>query len=133
MRSMLRCVRCCYHSTDHSDLRSCYRCDRCIIRMDHHCPIIGRCIHMHNHKYFLLFLFWAAVLCGYAVFVTAPALFRRTSAVIWSFTGKSKYIHPDYYSVLFFIRVNLRSDSVYRSKSNNNPQQFYIMKGFNLI
>uniref|UniRef100_A0A2K6WKJ1 Palmitoyltransferase n=1 Tax=Onchocerca volvulus TaxID=6282 RepID=A0A2K6WKJ1_ONCVO len=74
----------------------CRRCNRCIIRMDHHCPIIGRCIHMHNHKFFLLFLFWAAVLCGYAVYVTLPALFQRTSIVIWNFSGMISAVIPGY-------------------------------------
>ncbi|VDN05848.1 unnamed protein product [Thelazia callipaeda] len=79
------CVRCRVIKPNRT--HHCRKCNRCIIRMDHHCPIIGRCIHMHNHKFFLLFLFWAAVLCFYAVLTTAPALFRRTPVVIWSFTG----------------------------------------------
>lgn len=55
--------------------------------MDHHCPIIGRCIHMHNHKFFLLFLFWSTVLCGYAVCMVIPSLYQHGSIVLWSFSG----------------------------------------------
>lgn len=29
--------------------------------MDHHCPFIGNCVGKYNHKYFVLFLFYATV------------------------------------------------------------------------
>lgn len=29
--------------------------------MDHHCPWTGNCIGQNNHKYFILFLFYATV------------------------------------------------------------------------
>lgn len=38
--------------------------------MDHHCPWLGgRCVGLHNHKYFVLFLVWTsitAIICGFA-------------------------------------------------------------------
>ncbi|EFO23248.2 hypothetical protein LOAG_05237 [Loa loa] len=74
----------------------CRRCNRCIIRMDHHCPIIGHCIHMHNHKFFLLFLFWSTILCGYVICITMPALYQRTTIVIWSFSGMISALMPRY-------------------------------------
>ncbi|KAL4001841.1 DHHC palmitoyltransferase family protein [Acanthocheilonema viteae] len=74
----------------------CRRCNRCIIRMDHHCPIIGHCIHMHNHKFFLLFLFWSTILCGYAFFITIPALYQRSSIVLWSLSGIIGILTPGY-------------------------------------
>merc|ERR1719235_1018284 len=36
----------------------CSRCRTCVLRMDHHCPIIGNCIGWKNHKYFALTTFW---------------------------------------------------------------------------
>lgn len=39
----------------------CRVCDRCTLKMDHHCPWINNCVGHKNHKYFLLFLIYATV------------------------------------------------------------------------
>jgi len=45
----------------------CRQCNKCVYRMDHHCPWIGNCVGFYNHKYFVLFLCYAAV-CLFQVF-----------------------------------------------------------------
>ncbi|TDG48619.1 hypothetical protein AWZ03_004948 [Drosophila navojoa] len=45
----------------------CTTCQRCIRRMDHHCPWINNCVGENNQKYFLQFLFYAAMLSFYSV------------------------------------------------------------------
>ena len=48
----------------------CVICDRCVLKMDHHCPWINNCVGLHNHRYFILFLFW---LIGYSVTIVVAS------------------------------------------------------------
>ncbi|KHN73409.1 putative palmitoyltransferase ZDHHC20 [Toxocara canis] len=59
----------------------CRKCERCVLRMDHHCPVLGECIHMHNHKFFMLFLLWASMLCLFAVLTVSPTVIFRMLAL----------------------------------------------------
>ncbi|XP_016946653.1 palmitoyltransferase ZDHHC15 [Drosophila biarmipes] len=37
----------------------CRTCQKCVLKMDHHCPWVVNCVHFHNFKYFIQFLFFA--------------------------------------------------------------------------
>lgn len=53
----------------------CHVCDRCVLKMDHHCPWMHNCIGFHNYRYFFLFLAYMWIGCGYAVVMSAYPLF----------------------------------------------------------
>jgi hypothetical protein len=45
----------------------CSICERCVIKMDHHCPWVNNCVGIGNHKFFLLFIFYVFILSVYAI------------------------------------------------------------------
>lgn len=51
----------------------CSICEKCVLKMDHHCPWIHNCVGHHNHRYFLLFLLYLNLGCVFYVLVSWPA------------------------------------------------------------
>ncbi|KAI0659585.1 zf-DHHC-domain-containing protein [Cubamyces menziesii] len=37
----------------------CRACGTCVLKYDHHCPWIGQCVGARNHRFFVIFVFWA--------------------------------------------------------------------------
>ena len=44
----------------------CSKCDRCVLRMDHHCKWLSNCVGQRNIKFFLNFTFYMALYCLYS-------------------------------------------------------------------
>lgn len=51
----------------------CRVCDRCVLKMDHHCIFLAQCIGHFNYKYFCLFVVYAILACTFYVAVSIPA------------------------------------------------------------
>ncbi len=57
----------------------CRICQRCIRKMDHHCPWINNCVGEWNQKYFLQFLFYVGCLAVYSIALVAISWSSPTS------------------------------------------------------
>ncbi len=51
----------------------CRICQRCIRKMDHHCPWINNCVGEWNQKYFIQFLFYVGILSLYSIALVAAS------------------------------------------------------------
>lgn len=83
--------RFCQKCNAHKPARAhhCRVCDKCILKMDHHCPWINNCVGHNNHKYFLLFLIYAALGITYLLFLCVKTFLEtvQREAEIEDFIG----------------------------------------------
>ena len=55
--------------------KHCYLCDRCVIRYDHHCPLIDHCIGVNNYRTFMSYLMVQGSISLWTFCVSIHALF----------------------------------------------------------
>lgn len=77
--------------------RHCRQCNRCILKMDHHCPWLSGCVGFHNQAVFVEFLAWVVPTTGYLGFQMI-----RKSIDIYQTTG----LNTDPY-LLFIVIYNM--------------------------
>ncbi|XP_070395625.1 palmitoyltransferase ZDHHC20-B-like isoform X2 [Dermacentor albipictus] len=56
----------------------CSTCERCILKMDHHCPWFNNCVCFNTYKFFLLTLFYIALLSVYVFFSVSVYMWRQS-------------------------------------------------------
>jgi len=71
-RANNKCVECCSIKPDRA--HHCSVCKRCIRKMDHHCPWVNNCVGERNHKYFVLFTLYIALVSSHTLYLTLSYL-----------------------------------------------------------
>jgi len=89
------CRKC--HAQRPERAHHCSICDRCVMRMDHHCPWVGNCVGLKNHKYFLLFGGYGSLAC----IIFALSAFPQLKALFSSGQRGFKGLDSVYDTLLF--------------------------------
>lgn len=80
----------------------CHICDKCVLRMDHHCPWINNCVGFHNYKFFLLLVIYSGVTLFFTLVTSFPAFVRCLDGLLWEQLGAMWEVRLELYVVITF-------------------------------
>jgi palmitoyltransferase ZDHHC2/15/20 len=60
----------------------CSAIGRNVLKMDHYCPWLANCVGYFNYKFFLLFIIYASVACGWTTVSTAHLLAKSSAGLL---------------------------------------------------
>lgn len=128
------CQRCLLMKPDRT--HHCRQCNRCVLRMDHHCPWVANCVGFYNHKYFINMLFYSSV-TALLVCVTSYPVFISTLASESVDLGLAYFIVTSWIlvtafalviTIFFFLHVyliyNQTTTIEFCEKSTKNPGKY---------
>ena len=116
----------------------CTHCNRCHLRMDHHCPAIGICVALQNHRDFLVMLHWACVSIAYYFFTIIIFYFETKIEPILIITASVSSFVLDIFLIFFLfqqmgqvyqnrttIEIIKNDKSIYSLGKEKNFQQMF--------
>uniref|UniRef100_A0A170Z919 Palmitoyltransferase n=1 Tax=Triatoma infestans TaxID=30076 RepID=A0A170Z919_TRIIF len=71
---IFKCQKCCSIKPERA--HHCSVCQRCIRKMDHHCPWVNNCVGEDNQKFFVLFTFYIACMSVHSLIMSGDSFFR---------------------------------------------------------
>ncbi|VEV56331.1 palmitoyltransferase DHHC9, putative [Plasmodium vinckei vinckei] len=74
----------------------CRTCQRCVLKMDHHCPWIGTCVGEKNLKFFFLFLLYGLFISLYVNLTIMPQFVKSIYE-----SDESKESHQMHHAAIF--------------------------------
>ncbi|XP_026860841.2 palmitoyltransferase ZDHHC16B isoform X3 [Electrophorus electricus] len=110
----------------------CSVCDKCVLKMDHHCPWLNNCVGHFNHRYFFSFCLYMTVGCIYCS-ISARDMFMDAYSAIEStyqtppppFTYQERLFHKS----LLYLWVLTRGETSVERHINRKEKRRLQEKG----
>ncbi|CAG5007100.1 unnamed protein product [Parnassius apollo] len=95
---IFKCTKCCSIKPERA--HHCSVCQRCIRKMDHHCPWVNNCVGENNQKYFVLFTFYIAAISIHSLTL---AVYQFVTCIKHEWRDCSAYSPPATVVLLLFL------------------------------
>ena len=104
--------------------KHCYDCGKCIIKYDHHCPMIGNCIGGKNHKYFILFIITQSIVINWSFYISWYTFLNSLLSFQFSlYLWMIRFLAVIVVSVPFMMVIGLSGYHCYLSASNQTSNE----------
>ncbi|XP_073974079.1 palmitoyltransferase ZDHHC3 [Rhodnius prolixus] len=95
---IFKCQKCCSIKPERA--HHCSVCQRCIRKMDHHCPWVNNCVGEDNQKFFVLFTFYIACMSVHSLIMSGR---QFVSCIDSEWRDCSSYSPPTTVILLVFL------------------------------